>query len=54
MFEVPLKTAFLRADACDARSLVAIPHAKPVRSVGSLSVTQLSAVENAVRIWLGL
>jgi mRNA interferase MazF len=53
-FEAQLKVAFLRQGAFDAQSLVTIPHAKLVRKIGSLSASNLSAVEKAVRDWLGL
>jgi mRNA interferase MazF len=53
-FEVSLKVKFLRPGAFDAQSLVTIPHAKLIRKLGTLSPTQLSAVEDSVRLWLGL
>jgi mRNA interferase MazF len=53
-FEAPLKVAFLRPGAFDAQSLVTIPHVKLVRKLGSLSASNLSAVEKAVRDWLEL
>jgi mRNA interferase MazF len=53
-FEVKLKVSFLREGVFDAQSLVTIPHAKLVRKIGSLSVTQLAEVERAVAKWLGL
>ena len=53
-FEVKLKVSFLRQGAFDAQSLVTIPHAKLVRKVGNLLVTQLAEVERAVAKWLGL
>ena len=53
-FEVSLKVSFLRAGVFDAQNLVTIPHAKLIRKLGVLSPSQLSAVEDAVRFWLGL
>jgi mRNA interferase MazF len=38
----------------DAQNLVTIPHAKLVRQLGKLMGAQLSAVERAVSLWLGL
>jgi len=37
-----------------AQSLVTIPHAKLIRKMGTLSMTQLAEVERAVAKWLGL
>lgn len=53
-FEVKVKVGFLREGAFDAQSLVTIPHAKLVRKIGTLPITQLAQVEHAVAKWLGL
>ena len=53
-FEIQLKTRFLRSGVFDAQSLVTIPRVKLLRKLGSLSAEQLSAVENSIRLWLGL
>jgi len=53
-FEVNVKTNFLRPGVFDAQNIITIPHAKLVMKFGVLSPVQLSAVENAVRLWLGL
>src|SRR2546428_10300118 len=53
-FEVKLKVGFLREGVFDAQSLVTIPHAKLVRKIGTLPITQLAQVEVAVAKWLGL
>ena len=53
-FELKLKVSFLRESAFDAQSLVTIPHAKLIRKIGTLPVTQLAEVERAVAKWLGL
>jgi len=53
-FEVKLKVSFLREGVFDAQSLVTIPHAKLVRKIGNLPVTQLAEVERAVAKWLGI
>lgn len=52
--EVSTKVNFLRAGVFDAQNLVTIPHAKMIRKLGVLLPSQLSAVEDAVRFWLGL
>jgi len=53
-FEVVSKVRFLRAGVFDAQNLVTIPRVKLIRKLGALSAEQLSAVEEAVRRWLGL
>lgn len=53
-FEINLKVRFLREGVFDAQNLVTIPHAKLIRKLGSLSSEQLLAVEERLRLWLGL
>jgi mRNA interferase MazF len=54
-FEVAVSVPFLRVGVFDAQSLVTIPHAKLVhRQLGKLVGAQLSSVERAVCLWLGL
>ena|SRR6266511_1220401 len=53
-FEATLKVPFLRQGAFDAQNLVTIPHAKPIRKLGTLQAAQLSTVEDRVCFWLGL
>ena len=53
-FEVDIKVKFLRAGVFDAQNLVTIPHAKLIRKLGALTASQVSEVENMVRLWLGL
>lgn len=53
-FEVAIAVPFLRAGGFDARSLVTVPTAKLLRSLGRLSEKQLQLVEAAVCLWLGL
>ncbi|MEW6213476.1 MAG: type II toxin-antitoxin system PemK/MazF family toxin [Acidobacteriota bacterium] len=53
-FEVNIKVNFLRAGAFDAQSLVTIPRAKLIRKLGALKPDQLSLIEDAVCLWLGL
>lgn len=51
---VAVRVGFLRDGAFDAQNLVTIPHAKLLRKLGQLNPQQLSKVEAAVRLWLGL
>ena len=53
-FEAAMSVPFLRAGVFDAQSLVTIPRAKLVRLLGKLSTVQLTVVERAVCLWLGL
>ena len=53
-YEVRLRLAYLRPGAFDAQSIVTIPRAKLIRKLGELRDEQLTAVEFAVRSWLGL
>jgi mRNA interferase MazF len=53
-FEVPLNIGFLRSGAFDAQNVITIPAVKLLRRLGRLTPGDLSAVENAVRRWLGL
>jgi mRNA interferase MazF len=53
-YEVAVRVGFLRDGAFDAQNLVTIPHAKLIRRLGQLHPQQLSMVETAVRLWLGL
>ena len=53
-FEVSVSVPFLRAGVFDAQNLVTIPHAKLVRVLGKLGAVQLSVVERAMCLWLGL
>lgn len=53
-FEVSVSVPFLRTGVFDAQNLITIPHAKLVRLLGGLGAIQLSAVERAVCLWLGL
>ena len=53
-FEVAVSVPFLRVGMFDAQNLVTIPHAKLVRPLGKLTGAQLSSVERAVCLWLGL
>lgn len=53
-FEISFPVPFLRPGGFDAQSLVSVPHAKLIRSLGRLSPAQLEEVEWRVCMWLGL
>jgi mRNA interferase MazF len=53
-FEVPLNVPFLKAGAFDAQNVITIPTVKLIRRLGTLSIEQLTTVDNAVRKWLGI
>ena len=53
-FEASVSVSFLRTGVFDAQNLITIPHAKLIRSLGTLSGAQLAVVERAVRLWLAL
>jgi len=52
-FEVPSSVRFLKPGAFDAQNLVAIPTAKLLRALGTLSADEMAQVELAVKRWLG-
>ncbi len=53
-FEVEVHAKFLRSGVFDAQNLITIPNAKLIRKLSVLSDSDLNAVEDAVRFWLGL
>ena len=53
-FEVSINIKFLRVGAFDAQNVITTPAVKLLRKLGRLSEDELTAVENAVRSWLGL
>ncbi len=53
-FEAAVAVGFLKSGAFDAQSLITIPLAKLLRSLGTLNAQQLAEVEAAVRSWLDL
>ena len=53
-FEVDVDARFLRVGVFDAQNLVTIPYVKLIRKLGVLSSAQLSQVEDALFLWLGL
>ena len=53
-FKANVPVPFLRNGVFDTQSLVRIPHAKLIRSLGKLSSRQVAVVERATALWLGL
>jgi len=53
-FEASVSVPFLRPGVFDAQNIVTVPHAKLLRSLGTLGTAQLAVVERAVGLWLGL
>jgi mRNA interferase MazF len=53
-FEVEAISKFLRHGVFDAQNLITVPTATLIRKLGILNPSQISSVENAVRLWLGL
>ena len=53
-FEVTVQAPFLKTGVFDAQQIATIPQVKLMRKLGDLSVQQISAVEDAVRLWLKL
>lgn len=52
-FEIAVRARFLRSGGFNAQNLITVPTPRFVRRLGTLSPTELSAVENVVRSWLG-
>lgn len=53
-FEVNVEVNFLRTGVFDVQNIVTVPQAKLIRKLGSLTIEQLSAIEEVIRLWLGL
>jgi mRNA interferase MazF len=53
-FEVDISVKFLRHGVFDAQNILTIPTARLLRKLGTLTQSQMVAVEAAVRLWLGL
>jgi mRNA interferase MazF len=53
-FEVETHAKFLRSGVFDGQNILTIPGAKLVRKLGKLSTSDLSRVEEVVRLWLSL
>ncbi|HEX3035784.1 MAG TPA: type II toxin-antitoxin system PemK/MazF family toxin [Thermodesulfobacteriota bacterium] len=53
-FEVNVKVRFLRFGVFDAQNVVTIPQAKLIKKLGTLKPEQLTPIEDAIRLWLGL
>ena len=52
-FEVSSNVGFLKVGAFDTQNVVTIPTVKLIRRLGTLPVDQITAVEAAVKRWLG-
>jgi len=52
-FEVNSNVRFLKSGAFDAQNIITIPTVKLIRRLGTLPDDQMTAVENAVKLWLG-
>jgi mRNA interferase MazF len=53
-FEVRIAKRFLDEGAFDAQNPVTLAPARLIRRLGALSAQELVAIEDAVRLWLGL
>jgi mRNA interferase MazF len=53
-FEVAVTLPFLPAGAFDVQNVITIPHARLVRVLGKVTGAQLSSLERAVCLWIGL
>ena len=53
-FEVDVSSKFLRSGVFDAQNIITVPAVTLIRKLGNLNPSQISSVENAVRLWLGL
>jgi mRNA interferase MazF len=53
-YEVPMRVSGLEDGGFDAQSLYTIPAAKLIRRRATLNPAQMSAVEQKVKLWLGL
>ena len=53
-FETAVNVGFLRPGVFDAQGLVTVPRPRLIRRIGILPPDDLTAVEAAVRNWLGL
>lgn len=52
-FEVLVRASFLREGVFDVQNIITIPHAKLLRKLGSLTLEQMSVVEETLLFWLG-
>lgn len=53
-FEATVSARFLKPGAFDAQGIVTVPTVRLMRPLGTLSSEQLSVVERAVCLWLGI
>ena len=52
-FEVFAEARYLKQGVFDTQNLISVPHAKLIRRLGTLNDTQISAIEQSLRMWLG-
>ena len=53
-FEVAINVSFLRPGAFVVQNILTIPEAKLIRRLGTLLPAQMTEIETAVKLWLGL
>jgi mRNA interferase MazF len=53
-FEVAVPKPFLKTGAFDAQGLLTVAPPRLIRKLGELQSAELAAVEQGVRLWLGL
>lgn len=53
-FEVVSDAPFLKPGAFDAQNIITIPTVKLIRRLGSLPDDQMTRVEQAIKLWLGI
>ncbi len=53
-FEVVSDVPFLKSGAFDTQNIITIPTIKLIRRLGTLPADQMTKVEQAIQLWLGL
>jgi mRNA interferase MazF len=53
-FEVAIQKRFLQQGAFDPQGLVTVAPPRLIRKLGALTPTELAAVEQSIKTWLGL
>jgi len=53
-FEVVSDVPFLKSGAFDTQNIITIPTIKLIRRLGTLPADQMTKVEQAIKLWLGL
>lgn len=53
-FEVAIKARFLRTGVFDVQNTITVSQAKLIRKLGVLKTEELSAIEEVIKLWLGL